>query len=143
MNILNVPTERRRIADFGEDAAAKLLTERGYKILARNRVESAGEIDIIAKDLEYIVFVEVKTRSRDRDNPYESRAAASITPSKQRRLIAAASSYLAFNPTRLRVRFDVVEVYYTGKDEKISVSEINHLEGAFNKNTAYTKGYRR
>ena len=141
MNILKVLTERRLTGNFGEDEAAKLLKKKGYKILAKNHVEGDGEIDIIAADSEFTVFVEVKTRRYGVDNPVEPRAAASVTPEKQRRIIKAAKTYLAYNPTDKKVRFDVIEVYYDTEGAKRRVREINHLEGAFDLNTA--KGHRK
>lgn len=141
MNILKVLTERRVTGNFGEGEAAKLLKKRGYKILAKNRVEGDGEIDIIAADSEFTVFVEVKTRKYGVDNPVEPRAASSVTPEKQRRIIKAAKTYLAYNPTDKKVRFDVIEVYYDTEGAKRRVREINHLEGAFDLNTA--KGHRK
>ena len=127
--------------NFGEGEAAKLLKKKGYKILARNHVEGDGEIDIIAADLEFTVFVEVKTRKYGVDNPVEPRAAASVTPKKQRRIIKAAKTYLAYNPTDKKARFDVIEVYYDTEGAMRRVREINHLEGAFDLNTA--KGHRK
>ena len=141
MNILKVLTERRLTANFGEDAAAKLLKKKGYKILAKNHVEGDGEIDIIAADSEFTVFVEVKTRKYGVDNPVEPRAASSVTPEKQRRIIKAAKTYLAYNPTDKKIRFDVIEVYYDIDGKKRRVREINHLESAFDLNTA--KGHKK
>ena len=141
MNILKVLTERRLTGNFGEDAAAKFLKKKGYKILAKNHVEGDGEIDIIAADSEFTVFVEVKTRKYGMDNPVEPRAASSVTPEKQRRIIKAAKTYLAYNPTDKKVRFDVIEVYYDTEGAKRRVREINHLESAFSTNTA--KGHRK
>ena len=141
MNILKVLTERRVTGNFGEGEAAKLLKKKGYKILAKNHVEGDGEIDIIAADSEFTVFVEVKTRKYGVDNPVEPRAASSVTPEKQRRIIKAAKTYLAYNPTGKKVRFDVIEVYYDTDGAKRRVREINHLESAFDLNTA--KGHRK
>lgn len=142
MNILKILTDRRKIGNFGEKAAVSFLRKRGYKILAVNQVEKDCEIDVIAKNREFIIFTEVKTRRFGVYNPSEPRAASAVTPEKQRKIIKAASSYLSYNKTELKVRFDVVEVYYEG-DIKRRVHEINHLEGAFNRNTAYsTKGYK-
>ena len=141
MNILKVLTERRMTGNFGEGEAARLLKKKGYKILAKNHVEGDGEIDIIAADSEFTVFVEVKTRKYGVDNPVEPRAASSVTPEKQRRIIKAAKTYLAYNPTDKKVRFDVIEVYYDTEGAKRRVREINHLEGAFDLNTA--KGHRK
>ena len=141
MNILKILTERRLTGNFGEDAAAKMLKKKGYKIVARNQVEIGNEIDIIASDSEFLSFVEVKTRRFGVENPSEPRPASSVTPEKQRRIIRAAKAYVAHHPTDKKIRFDIVEVYYDGEGSKRRVREINHLEGAFNVNTA--KGYKR
>ena len=127
--------------NFGEGEAARLLKKKGYKILAKNHVEGDGEIDIIAADSEFTVFVEVKTRKYGVDNPVEPRAASSVTPEKQRRIIKAAKTYLAYNPTDKKIRFDVIEVYYDIDGKKRRVREINHLESAFDLNTA--KGHKK
>ena len=141
MNILKILTERRLTGNFGEDAAAKMLKKKGCKIIARNKVEGEGEIDIVAEDSEFLLFVEVKTRRFGVENPSEPRAASSVTPEKQRRIIKAAKSYISYRPTDKKIRFDVVEVYYDTDGKRRYVREINHLEGAFNMNTA--KGYTR
>ena len=141
MNILKVLTERRLTGNFGESEAAKLLKKKGYKILAKNHVEGDGEIDIIVEDSEFLVFIEVKTRKYGVENASEPRAASSVTPDKQRHIIKAAKSYLAYNKTDKKIRFDVIEVYYDTENTKRRVREINHLESAFNLNTA--KGYRK
>ena len=132
MNILKVLTEKRRIGDLGEDAAARLLKKKGYKILARNLVVGDAEIDIIACDREFTVFIEVKTRKYSEERVGESRPASAVTAEKQRRIIKAARGYLAYNPSPRRVRFDVIEVYYEERDGKLRVHSTEHLEGTFN-----------
>ncbi len=139
MNILKVLTERRRIGNFGEDEAARLLRRKGYRILERGLVTEDGEIDVIARDREHIVYVEVKTRRLGADSPSEPRAAAAVDREKQRKILRAAALYHATHGGGLKARFDIVEVYYEETDGKRKASEINHLEGAFNKNTAYRR----
>ena len=118
------------IGRYGEDIACKFLKKEGYRIAARNKHESHKEIDIIALNKEYIVFVEVKTRSVDDDlfNPYGTPASA-VTASKQEKLIAAARSYLRANPTNKQPRMDVVEVYL--KKGTKNVLKVNHFESAY------------
>ena len=142
MNILKILTEKRKIGNFGEDAAVKLLKKNGYKILERNFVSNNAEIDIIAKNSEFTVFVEVKTRRYGAEHPSEPRPSSSVTPDKQRAIIRAARGYLAFNPSPRKVRLDIIEVYYEGDERHRSVREMQHLEGAFNLDTA-TKGYKK
>ena len=57
MNILKVLTERRKIGNIGERAAARYLKRKGYKILKRNYVPLDHEIDIIAENREYTAFI--------------------------------------------------------------------------------------
>ena len=117
------------IGKIGEDAAVKFLRKNGYKLVERNFRASHNEIDIIVKNKESIVFVEVKTRTKS-DSVYNSfgSAASSVTPSKQRSLVFASQAYLYENRTDLPCRFDVVEVYLS-QTEKIL--EINHIKEAF------------
>ena len=142
MNILKVLTKKREIGNFGEDAAVKLLKKNGYKILERNFVSNNAEIDIIAKNSEFTIFVEVKTRKYGTEHPSEPRPASAVTPDKQRAIIRAARGYLTFNPSPRKVRLDIIEVYYEGDERHRCVRDIQHLEGAFNLDTA-TKGYRK
>jgi len=81
---------RKSIGDHGEDIACKYLQKLGYKILERNYRIRGGEIDIVARDKEYMVFVEVKTRySHEFGLPVES-----ITPWKIKFLLKTAQFYL-------------------------------------------------
>ena len=133
MNILKVLTERRKTGNVGEDAAAKFLRKHGYRILERNFAELGAEIDIIAKNREYYVFVEVKTRTLGHQSPKEPRPASSVTPEKQRKIITVAKWYLGTVPKGRKIRFDVIEVYL---NEEKEVQRIMHLENAFNYNTS-------
>ena len=91
----------------GEKHIAKLLKRRGFRILEMNFHSRFGEIDIIAEDRQYIVFVEVKTREKGSlVQPFEA-----ITPQKQRRLLLTAETYLAVHPITLQPRFDAAAVY--------------------------------
>ena len=115
---------------IGEELACKYLRKKGYKILENNKRESHKEIDIIAANKEYIVFVEVKTRSVGNDlyNQYGSPASA-VTKKKQSNLIYAANAYLSTNFTNKQPRMDVIEVYL----DKLSgeLLKINHIENAY------------
>lgn len=107
----------------GEEHIAKLLRSRGFEILERNYSCRFGEIDIIARDWQYIVFVEVKTRERGGlVSPFES-----ITPQKQRRILLTAGLYLTEHATKLQPRFDAAAVY----TEKGRITGEEYLENAF------------
>ena len=119
------------IGKFGEDTATVYLKKNGYRIVDRNVHVSHNEIDIIARDNAYLVFVEVKTRSTD-STLYSDfgTPASAVTRSKQRRTVEAARKYLATTKyTKLQPRFDVLEVYVDKNERK--VIKINHITNAF------------
>ena len=122
------------IGQLGEDIAAKFLKRNGYKILERNNRQSHNEIDIIAANRSYLVFVEVKTRSVKEDDlysPYGTPADA-VTLTKQRRIIAAAQSFIYKNSgkhIKKQPRMDVIEVYLSKETQKLI--KINHIVDAF------------
>lgn len=118
-------TENRKLGDKGEKFAAKFLKKNKYKILKRNFTQKTGEIDIIAENTEYIVFVEVKTRT-------EGQMLApmySVDNKKQQKILKTANWYLAYNPSDKQPRFDIAEVYVNEKGKM----RINYLENAFGK----------
>lgn len=80
------------------------MKAQGLSLVARNVRSRFGEIDLIMRDGEVLVFVEVRARSR---SDFGS-AADSITPAKQRRIVLVAREYLARQPGHLVCRFDVV-----------------------------------
>lgn len=96
----------RNTGRAGEDYAAEWLAFHGYSILARNYHSRFGEIDIIAKDSQYIVFVEVKTRERGA----MVSAIQAVTKAKQQKIILTAQKFLQENPTALQPRFDLAAV---------------------------------
>ncbi|MDT3707069.1 MAG: YraN family protein [Thiobacillus sp.] len=92
---------------LGQDAetrAAAFLQSHGLKLVARNWRCRFGELDLVMRDGATLVFVEVRLRSRSDFGG----AAASVTPAKQKRLLAAARQYLAALKTLPPCRFDVV-----------------------------------
>ncbi len=98
---------KREIGNIGEDIACKYLESKNYKILERNFRCRSGEIDIIALDGDYIVFIEVKYR---KDNSF-GLPRESINYYKQRNISKVASYYLLTkNAFHKNCRFDVVEV---------------------------------
>ena len=138
MNILKVLTERRKIGNIGERAAARYLKRKGYKILKRNYVPLDHEIDIIAENREYTAFIEVKTRTEGCENPNEARPASAVTPRKQRGIITAAKYFLGTHKVGIKARLDIIEVYL---DKRKKVQKILHLEGAFDWSSAHDKNY--
>src|SRR5262245_12514867 len=105
---------------IGEEAARRHLQRAGLKFLAANFRSTRGEIDLVFRDRDCLVFVEVKTRSSEA----WTRPAAAVNARKRKLLSATALDYLRLvkNP-QVRVRFDVVEVLLVGSE----VSEVRHL----------------
>jgi putative endonuclease len=98
---------RQALGIDGEDTACRTLEARGYRILTRRYRTRFGEVDLVARDGECIVFVEVKTR---RGGSFGDPAAA-VTAEKQRRLAVMAADYLArYRLERRPARFDVVGI---------------------------------
>ncbi len=104
---------------MAEGAAEIFLRAKGYKILERRYRTKVGEVDIIALDDDYIVFIEVKARATLDD------ALFSITPKMRGRISDAAMAFLSENPnyTMRPMRFDVMAV-------KLPFT-IRHMENAF------------
>ena len=106
----------------GEELATQYLTEKGYEILERNWRNIHKEIDIIAKDGECLVIVEVKTRQTDEYGDPD----IAVTRQKQWRLISAANAYVFQNKIDIDTRFDIISIVFHD-DEPI----IEHIEDAF------------
>lgn len=120
--------DKKLLGRWGEEKAAEYLQKKGYEIIGRNYSCRFGEIDILAADGSYIVFVEVKLRK----NAEFGYAREFVTRSKQRRIISAAELWLAENSTDRQPRFDVVEIY-TGETPRGNI-RINHIQNAFEVN---------
>jgi putative endonuclease len=98
---------RLHFGKLGEDLACNELQKRGYVILARRYRTRAGELDIVAKDREYLVFVEVKARQ---DGSFGDPEEA-VTLEKQQKLVWMATDYISRNNLReVPCRFDVVGI---------------------------------
>lgn len=115
----------KEIGNFGEDAACGFLEKNGIKVIKRNFYCRGGEIDIIAKDGETIVFAEVKTRkSVSYGTPGEF-----VDFRKQEKIAETALYYLGNDDSDMR--FDVIEVLYRMCGDSPVVTEINHIKSAF------------
>ncbi len=123
--------EHLRRGELGERAAEKYLRKLGMKFLVRNFRSARGEVDLIFRDEDCLVFVEVKTRSSEE----WTRPAAAVDARKKRLLSQTALDYLRLlkNP-QVKIRFDIVEVLL--KDGE--VREVRHLPNTF----PMSKGYR-
>ena len=109
------------IGNLGEDLAVKFLLEKGYELLERNFFKPFGEIDIIAKDKDYLVFIEVKARKNVNFGfPREF-----VNKNKIKKIQDVAQMYmLEKNLFGIKIRFDVIEIIF---DEHKST----HIENAF------------
>lgn len=112
----------RDLGKRGEDAAARFLYQRGYDIVERNWTCDAGEADIIARDEDNLVFVEVKTRS-DCEKGFPAEA---VTPSKRDRYERIALNYLKrCDIVDVPVRFDVISIVVISSDRALIRHHIN------------------
>ena len=116
-------TKVKAVGNFGEDFTAKFLKKNKYKILKKNYSCKYGEIDIIACNKQYILFVEVKTRGEN----YIFTPSEAVTKSKQMKILKTAVYYLNHNDINLQPRFDVCEVFVSPNKKP----EINYIENAF------------
>lgn len=113
---------KKALGNRGEVIAAGFLRKKGYKVLRKNYSAPTGEIDIVARDGDTLVFVEVKART---DESFGSPAEA-VGERKQRRIRSAALHYLAKLGKEPRVRFDVVSIFL-GKGRE----DVEHIMDAF------------
>jgi putative endonuclease len=116
--------EHLRIGRLGERAAKRHLQRRRLKFLTANFRSERGEVDLICRDGDCLVFVEVKTRSSEE----WERPAAAVDAERRYRLSGAALDYLRLlkNP-EVKIRFDIVEVLLGDG----AVREVRHLVNAF------------
>src|SRR5260221_4573087 len=122
-----------RHGELGERAAKKHLQRSGLKFLTANFRSSRGEMDLIFRDRDCLVFVEVKTRSSEE----WTRPAAAVNAERRRRLTRTALDYLRLiKKPPIKLRFDIVEVLL--KDGE--VSEIRHLPNTFPMERPYRYG---
>jgi putative endonuclease len=119
--------ERINLGKLGEEIALKKIKKLGYKCITRNYRCSLGEIDLIAKDADCLVFIEIKTR-KGRSVGYGKEA---IDYRKKRQISKVALAYLkANNCVNVRSRFDVIAINITNGKEEIEVIQ-NAFELAY------------
>ena len=113
------------IGSFGEALARDYLISKGYKILNMNFRNKFGEIDIICKKNNLLIFCEIKSRYTDTfGSPIES-----ITSYKQKQIIKLSEIYLLYKKYQnYNVRYDVIEIIFNNKNASF---KLNHLKDAF------------
>jgi putative endonuclease len=118
---------------YGERAAKSHLKKLGLKFLTANFRSKRGEIDLIFRDGDCLVFVEVKTRSSEN----WTRPAAAVDARKRRLISQCGLDYLKLlGKPEIKIRFDIVEVLLLDDE----VGEIRHLPNTFNLSTPYRYG---
>ena len=114
------------LGPWGESLAAEYLRKKRYEIVGVNYRCRFGEIDIIAENKKYLVFVEVKLRKSAKF----AEAMEVVDRRKQERLRQTAAMYLAQHETEKQPRFDVIEVYAPDGESSHKV-RINQIQDAF------------
>ena len=114
---------KKDLGNLGEERATNYLKHNGYWILARNFKTNLGEIDIIARDGEEYVFIEVKTRTSSKyGKPIDA-----IDMQKQKHIIQTSKYYIWVNNLQNKnIRYDVMEVYINEKNILV-----NHIKNVF------------
>ena len=113
--------ERHELGKTGEEIGTQYLINNGYKLIIRNFRCRQGEVDIIAKDKDEIVFIEVKTR-RNTNYGYPIDA---VDKRKQKHILNASKYYVYKNKLEKRkIRFDVIEIY---KKDKFYINHIKNI----------------
>ncbi len=128
-------TEKQMIGKIGEMLAADFLRKEGYTVVEQNKRLGKNEIDIIAEDKDFFVFVEVKTRTTLYPEWGEfgvpSRA---VDSEKRKNTVKAAREYFYTHYTEKQPRIDVIEVYLLEQKEPTlhpKPIKINHIRNAF------------
>jgi len=114
--------EHNEIGKKGEEIALEHLLKQGYIILERNWRAGHNELDIIARDKEFLVIAEVKTRQDSKFSEPEE----AVTRDKQQALIRAANAFIFKNKINLETRFDIISVIL-GRDG----AKVHHIKDAF------------
>jgi putative endonuclease len=115
-------SEHNELGQNGEKIAIEYLRKKGYNILETNWRFGSDEIDIIAKDKDFLVIIEVKTRSTNVFGEPE----IAVTKQKQKFLIRAAQNYIIKNNINDETRFDIIAIVIN--QGKVN---IHHIEDAF------------
>jgi len=122
--LIHPPEARRAQGDAAEERACRHLDRSGFAIVERKYRTKCGEIDIVARKGDVLVFVEV----RSREVPGFGTPEESVTPEKRRRIVAAARRYLSGVPPSSwrEARFDVIAIEGSGED-----AALRHYPAAF------------
>ncbi len=114
--------EHNDLGKTGEEMAIKHLRSMGYEILETNWRFGRDEVDIIARDKDTLVIVEVKTRA----TTYYGEPEFAVNKAKQRILVRAAEAYIMKNDINMDTRFDIMSVVISPQGKSVQ-----HIEDAF------------
>ena len=118
----NTMEEKHILGKKGETIAKGYLLEKSYTILEKNWRYLKAEVDLIVQNDDFIVFVEVKTRSSSNYGDPES----FVSGKQQKMIINAANEYVIKNNIEREARFDIISIIISNNTE-----EIRHIEDAF------------
>ncbi|MBR2450269.1 MAG: YraN family protein [Paludibacteraceae bacterium] len=118
--------EHNIIGQKGEELAAKIMREKGFRVVDMNWKFGHLEMDVIAVSKKEIAFVEVKTRTTSFGG---KRPEEYVDDLKRRRMAAAANAYIKFHKIELTPRFDIIGITMDATTHE--VKEVTHLEDAF------------
>ena len=128
-------TEKQALGRLGEDLACDFLEKNGYRIVRRNQRFGKNELDIVCEDDDFIIFVEVKTRScLYPESGNFGIPARAVDEGKRKNTVKAARDYLSQNYINKQPRIDVIEVYMLDQRSEFktpTVLKINHIRNAF------------
>ena len=114
----------RERGSWGEQQALSFLYKKGYTLVKKNFRSRFGEVDLIVKNNEFVVFVEVKVRR----NSTFAHAREFVSRKKQGKMRSTANLWLSSRPVELQPRFDVIEIY---SGDSFGEPQINHIINAF------------
>ncbi len=114
------------IGKWGEDVAANLLTQKGYRILERNWHIGHLEVDIIAQEDDTVIFVEVKTRTTTFGDKLPEEY---VDKEKETNVCKAAGVYIKQHRIDGNVRFDIISILVDSST--LGINRLEHIENAF------------
>jgi putative endonuclease len=110
--------QKKELGKKGEEVAIRFLKKNGYQVIKRNYVCKMGEIDIIAKEKDTLVFIEVKTRTSTTFGPPQ----LAVNPKKQSQMSKVALNFLKEKKLEdVKARFDVVAILLGSKGAEIEL----------------------
>lgn len=136
--------DTQTLGRLGEETAARFLESRGFRVIERNLHIGHAEIDIVAENDVYLLFVEVKTRRQipGHAGMYGTPAKA-VDSKKQSLLLKAAETYLTEHESMKFPRIDVIEVYANPDCTAYRVLDVRHFENAVRKTGKFSRKYSR